>query len=198
MTQVADIPGSTITESGGELLTPSLAVFSADRRYRYLLTRTWGDRQPTVFVMLNPSTAGAVAVDPTIARCARRAAALGAGGIEVVNLFAWRATSPAGLYAQPDPVGPLNDHFIREACGEPGRTVIVAWGLHGGLHGRAQAVAAMLSGEGIALSCLDITKGGQPRHSLYVPANRRLVSYPPAGTPGSSGVPPGSATTTPA
>ena len=40
----------------------------------------------------------------------RFGARLGAGGLEVVNLFAWRATDPAALHTVPDPVGgPLED-----------------------------------------------------------------------------------------
>jgi len=34
------------------------------------------------------------------------------GILEVVNLFAYRATDPAALCQAADPVSPANDHFI--------------------------------------------------------------------------------------
>ena len=37
--------------------TVSEAVYSDCERYRYLLTRTWGQGPKALFVMLNPSTA---------------------------------------------------------------------------------------------------------------------------------------------
>ncbi|TMF61888.1 MAG: DUF1643 domain-containing protein, partial [Chloroflexi bacterium] len=67
------------------------ATFSADRRYRYRLWRRWDGARPVVaFVMLNPSTADARRDDPTIRRCIGFAKSWGFGGVEVVNLFAYR------------------------------------------------------------------------------------------------------------
>jgi hypothetical protein len=43
-------------------------------------------------------------------------------------MFAYRATRPADLARCPDPVGELNDEFIRQAVTEPGRMVIAARG----------------------------------------------------------------------
>jgi hypothetical protein len=60
-------------------------------------------------------------------------------------MFANRATLPADLARCPDPVGELNDEFIRRAVTEPGRMVIAAWGAHGPLHGRAAQATRMFS-----------------------------------------------------
>jgi hypothetical protein len=154
------------------------AVMSADSAYRYLLTRRWGDGPDATFIMLNPSTADAFTTDPTCTRVIRFARREGAGGVTVVNLFGYRATDPAALRGQPDPVGPLNDVFIRGAC-PPGRLVIAAWGAHGTLTGRAAAVTGMLTAAGVPLQCLGITGQGQPRHPLYVPAAAPLQPYQP-------------------
>ena len=71
------------------------AVISDCKRYRYRLWRIWnGSQSRLVFVMLNPSTADGEQDDPTIRKCVGFAERLGYGGIEVVNLFAWRATDP--------------------------------------------------------------------------------------------------------
>ena len=124
---------------------PSVAVYSDCERYRYVLTRVWDAGLPrALFVMLNPSTATEVQNDPTVERCERRARALGFGAFRVTNIFAFRATDPREMRAQPDPVGPQNDAAILEslswAAGAQDR-IICAWGTHGAHLGRGAAVA---------------------------------------------------------
>lgn len=59
----------------------SNALFSPCNEYRYLLTRPGssdeGEAGPTVFLMLNPSTADHLVDDPTIRRCRGFATAWG-------------------------------------------------------------------------------------------------------------------------
>lgn len=166
-----------IRETGDDLLWPPTAVFDLTRKFRYELTRTWSDALPWVWVMLNPSTADAMEDDATINRCVRRAQRCGAGGIIVVNLFAYRATRPAELSPCPDPVGEFNDEFICQAIAEPRRMVIAGWGAHGTLRGRAGQVTRMLAAAGITTWCLGTTKNGQPVHPLYQPRDAELVPY---------------------
>ena len=71
------------------------AILSDDGRYRYLLERQWDERPRMAWCMLNPSTADANIDDQTIKRCIGFAKREGFGGIIVVNLMAFRATSPA-------------------------------------------------------------------------------------------------------
>lgn len=123
--------------------------------------------------MLNPSTATEARNDPTLARVQARARALGHGGFGVVNLFALRATDPADLRGAPDPVGPANDAAILAALPWAGQ-VICAWGAHGAHADRGAQVAARLRDAGVALWHLGLTRGGQPRHPLYLP-----LSLPP-------------------
>lgn len=154
------------------------AVFDGEERaYRYLLTRIWDPTvAPVVFVMLNPSTADALEDDPTIRRCIGFARRHCAGGIVVVNLFALRSTDPRVLRDHPDPVGRLNDVFIRQATS--GASLVVgAWGAAGLEHGRGASVAKALTGRGVALRCLGTTSTGQPRHPLYLPSDAALEPY---------------------
>ena len=100
----------------------SVALYSDCQRYRYALTRIWdADGKRAVFIMLNPSTATEVQNDPTVARCERRARALGFGAFRVCNIFAWRDTDPRAMRAAAEPVGPDNDaQFWTPATGLTG------------------------------------------------------------------------------
>jgi hypothetical protein len=137
--------------------------------YRYRLSRRWDDAAPRLLVvMLNPSTADETLLDPTATRCLLRARALGFGAVELVNLFALRATDPRALRGADDPVGPGNDAAIMEAA-EQADAILCAWGARGAFLGRGAAVARMLRGCGRPLLHLGLTRCGQPRHPLYVP-----------------------------
>jgi hypothetical protein len=161
-----DLPGA------GEL---SGAMLSPCRTYRYTLDRTWDASLPVaLFIMLNPSTADASEDDPTIRRCRSFATREGCGGLTVVNLFALRSTDPAALTSHPDPVGPDNDTRIALALDRQPAVVIAAWGSHPFARSRARQVAAPLA----RLRCLGTTKGGDPRHPLYVRGDAPLIPWP--------------------
>ncbi len=66
--------------------------------------------------MLNPSLADEHEDDHTIVRCMRRTQMLGAGGIIVMNLLAWRSPYPEDLYSIDDPIGPDTDAELLDAC----------------------------------------------------------------------------------
>ena len=150
------------------------AYISDDELYRYSLVRDWQENFPVMlFVMLNPSTADAVEDDPTIRRCIGFAERENCGAIEVVNLFAYRATDPKAMKAAEDPIGPENDQVIREALLEA-EMVVCAWGAHGSFQGRSQKVLDLIRGEGHKPMALGVTKAGEPRHPLYLPANAPL------------------------
>ncbi|KAB2885346.1 MAG: DUF1643 domain-containing protein [Albidovulum sp.] len=145
----------------------SWARWSPCGAYRYLLERAWGEGGTLLYILLNPSTATEAENDPTVARCDRRARALGYGGFAVANLFAWRATRPADLRHAADPVGPENDAALMEAVAGAS-AVLCGWGAHGALLGRGPAVAARLRTADVAVCHLGLTRDGQPRHPLYV------------------------------
>lgn len=145
----------------------SEAVYSDCERYRYLLTRIWGEGPRALFVMLNPSTATEVQNDPTVERCERRARALGCGGFRVTNIFAFRATDPKVMREQADPVGQDNDAAIVGSA-VWAQTVICAWGNHGLHMNRGAQVRGLLRQTGVPLLHLGLTSHGQPRHPLYI------------------------------
>lgn len=159
-----------------ELFLHKTATLDPTGRYRYLLTRSWNpDKGTALFVMLNPSTADAEQDDPTIRRCMGFVESLGFGELEVVNLFAFRATNPDELSHALDPIGPENDRFIRDAADERADKIIVACGSHGErfIRDRIETVCTLLGKH--ALYCLDFTNGNHPRHPLYC---RSISTYP--------------------
>ena len=147
------------------------AVFSRCRRWRYLLWRRWDARLPVAnFLMLNPSTADEVRLDPSCTRARLYAERWGYGALIVTNIFGWRATDPADMRATRDPVGRGNDAAILRAARESA-LVVCAWGNHGAHLGRSHAVRDLLEKAGIAHRVLRMNGSGEPAHPLYLPGN---------------------------
>jgi hypothetical protein len=145
--------------------------------YRYHLWRRWQPALGTVlWIMLNPSTADASFDDPTIRRCVGFAAAWGFGGIEVVNLFAFRATHPFVMMSAEDPVGPENDAVTLSAVQSADR-IVAAWGSHGTFRDRGAAVTQLVLGTGKTLECLGVTGNKQPKHPVRLPGALTPITY---------------------
>lgn len=150
------------------------AVLSPSGKYRYLLRRVWDYRKPRALViMLNPSTADAETDDATIRSLYRLLGALGYGAYEVVNLFGWRSTDPEGLKDTSDPVGPRNDGILQAALGRCD-IPICAWGAHPLAETRAREVQQLICSTRPAAFCFGKTKGGAPKHPLYLKTGTAL------------------------
>lgn len=161
------------------------AIISNCGKYRYRLSRKWSYQRPCLFIMLNPSTADAEKDDPTIRRCINFAKSWDCGELIVVNLFAFRATSPKDMTAASDPVGPDNMGYIKRAAEfvilggydeNPG-PIVCAWGANGTFMGQDQTVRGWLEDECREYSALAFTKSGQPRHPLYLKNGLIPVSF---------------------
>lgn len=159
--------------------------FSPDRKYRYMLWRHrpqmhFGDSGDGVamWIGLNPSTADETKDDPTIRRCINFTHDWGFTHYCMTNLFAFRATDPRVMMAEPEPVGIDNDKWLLEMA--PRANIIVcAWG-NGGAHmGRDAAVAKLLQPFRDKLRCLKLTQAGAPWHPLYVSGNTQPMIYQP-------------------
>lgn len=160
-------------------LQRSGASISADGRYRYRLWRAWATGKTILFVMLNPSTADARDDDPTIRKCVGFAKRLGFARLEVVNLFAWRATDPRDLPRASDPIGVENDHTILERS-LAADLVIAAWGAtklpDRMIERRVRSVQSTLRSAGCSPMCLGRSKDGHPRHPLMLAYETALES----------------------
>jgi len=163
------------------------ATLSACRRYRYVLWRVWDSSKPYAMIIgLNPSTADETEDDPTIRRCIRYAKDWGYGGLCMANLFAYRATSPADMFAAEDPIGPDNDTWIRKLAAEAG-LVVGAWGNSGTVRNRSSEIRKILP----SLKCLRLNGSGEPAHPLYQPRSAVPIEMTSnqKGTPAGAGAP---------
>jgi hypothetical protein len=158
---------------------PASAILSPCRKWRYYLQRTWVENAPRLgLIMLNPSTADETADDPTIVRCRARAMQMGMGGLDVVNLFALRATDPMELYdffAEPisDPKQPGTNDAAIEGVARTAAMVICAWGKHGAHLSRGRIVLEKLRSWRVVPHALRINKDGSPGHPLYIALKHR-------------------------
>lgn len=149
------------------------AILSEDRKYRYVLLREWDSQLPKImFIGLNPSTADENQDDPTIRRCIAFAKSFDYGGFYMLNLFAYRSTSPSKLREVDDPIGEDNDNFLLDYISKVDQ-VVACWGNHGSYKGRSLEIRNKLS----ALFCFGANKTGEPKHPLYVKSDVKLKEY---------------------
>ena len=175
----------------GELGTA--VVDGNDRRYRYHLTRDFGEGVGSVaFIMLNPSRANHHCDDDTVERCIGFAQTWEGQILEVGNLYAWYATDPDNLRNVEDPIGPHNDWYLRCIATRCSK-VVAAWGAQivrvGALSNqefrdRANHVLRLLweamesAGRTPIIYRLgDLTQAGHPRHPLYTRHDIELVRW---------------------
>lgn len=157
------------------------ALLSPCGTWRYWLTRSWDDAlAPLVVIGLNPSTADAENDDPTIRRCIAFAKREGAGGLVMLNLFAFRATDPkemkaVALASAERAIGPENDAHIMAQCA--GARVVYAWGAHGKILNRDYRIHRLIRPLAHSTLCLGKTQAGLPRHPLYLAANTPLEAF---------------------
>lgn len=175
------------------------AHISKDGKYRYLLWREWrggtpdnwrwfgatdgngtplGEPESCLFIMLNPSTADGTQDDPTIRRCVGFAKFWGYDRLEVVNLFAYRATDPRELMnlSLDEAVGPENRERVFSAV-SMAKMIVCAWGAHGDYLGQDETLLGWIDPR--ERYCLGITKDGAPRHPLYLPLTSEPIPFRP-------------------
>ncbi|MDP5273252.1 DUF1643 domain-containing protein [Chengkuizengella axinellae] len=143
--------------------------------FRYSLFRVWDDSKKKVgFLMLNPSKADEVEDDNTIRKCVHFAKSWGYGSLEVINLFAYRATYPTELKSVEDPVGSLNDIYIKKVVDRCDQ-VILAWGNRGSYLKRNEEVLKMIDPD--KLYVLEMSLEGHPKHPLFLSSTLKPKPY---------------------
>jgi len=127
------------------------------------------------FVMLNPSTADDTTDDATIRSCTRLAKKWQYGALIVVNTNPNRSTNPK-LTPEPTEFDLIeNDEYLRRAAFW-GHRIVLAWGNHVDAQLRDRALE-VLEETGHDLFHLGLTKKGEPKHPLYLPATTTLERW---------------------
>ena len=148
--------------------------FSKSKLYRYSLKRAWETdaNNQILFIGLNPSTADNQRDDPTIRRCVKFANYWGFNSLEVVNLFAFRATDPMDLFNEESPIGPYNDFWIKRAY-KRSTLAVACWGSAGVHKDRSTEVTKYLKN----LFCIRRNKDNSPSHPLYLNSKLSPIPY---------------------
>lgn len=97
--------------------------------------------------------------------------------LRIVNLFALKATDPVELERANDPVGEHNESYISEEI-RPADRIVAAWGNHGKLRGRSEAIRRLLNRNDNPTYHLGLNMSGEPRHPLYAPTDTVLKPLP--------------------
>ena len=151
------------------------STFSDCSQYRYSLWREWGaeDAGFALIVGLNPSLADQHRDDPTIRRCIAFCEAWGLSRLCMVNVFAYRSTSPFEMLKSPQPLGSHTDETIIDLASRAA-LVVAAWGHQGARFNRSSWFRTNAAPNLSQVFCLGKTKSGEPRHPLYVRKSQRL------------------------
>ncbi len=120
-----------------------------------------------MWIGLNPSTADELNDDQTLRKCMGFTKRWGYLRMVMTNLFAFRATDPADMKKEADPVGPDNLHYLRILSGQSD-LIVAAWGVNGKHLGQDWQVVKAI-GDAKPIMCLRGTDNNFPEHPLYVP-----------------------------
>jgi len=153
----------------------------ADGSARFVLG-TVGEN-PLVCFGINPSTAVPDVLDRTVARVSRFAAANGFDSWTMLNVYPQIATDPKDLDRVHEPaLKAENERQIASVIDGRPLTLLAAWGVLVGSRSYLPGLLADILKLTTAVGCEWVslgepTKGGHPRHPLYLPASTRLQPF---------------------
>jgi hypothetical protein len=157
------------------------AIFNDDHTERYSLTRVWDEiSSPSLMAVfgINPSKADAIVNDPTIRRVCSFGKRYGHTGIVMLNPYPRIETDSRKLEHHDSARNATEVEFWMRSV-TVGR-VVIAWGAHRLMADRQAAVCFALWGmRDEDLWCWGRTKGGYPKHPLYLPNSAELQVFSP-------------------
>jgi hypothetical protein len=153
------------------------ATYSPDKQCRYTLGRIIDENKnlkpkKILWIMLNPSTADAFTLDPTLTRCYWFSKYWGFTEMIITNIFAFRSTDPKKLSEVFDPIGINNDHILEVAAYEAD-AIVLGWGADPMADIRKPDILEILKKVSCPIYCLGLNKNGSPKHPLYLKSDQK-------------------------
>ncbi|MCE5286074.1 MAG: DUF1643 domain-containing protein [Pelosinus sp.] len=103
------------------------AVFSDDKKNRYVLKKEWDkNKKKAMVLMVNPSYADGMLIDPTTMYVMNNLSKLDFGSVDIVNIFS-SLDGSRSVKAVPEEVMKENAEHIM-ASAEKADMIIIAWG----------------------------------------------------------------------
>ena len=156
------------------------AVFSDDRKCRFML---WRHINPVgrevVFIMLNPSSAGAHHDDPTVKKCMKYAWQWGYGRLKVLNVYPHVSTDPRRLdrsLGRSQNLLQFDQLRQTSLVTTDADRIVCAWGKHAKPDDTQEILRRI--GQHPSVWALRKNRDGSPQHPLYIPAAVEPVRYP--------------------
>jgi hypothetical protein len=159
------------------------AVISDCGQFRYRLEReiltNLSSGPVYAFFGINPSTADASLDDATVRKWRGFVSRWGGSRFIVGNVFAFRATDVKMLSQVPDPIGRLNNDYLKAIVAEAD-ILVPCWGnsskVPRELRLHLRWLMNQLRGAGKPLMTFGLSKSGDPMHPLMLGYDTQLVS----------------------
>lgn len=163
-----------------------ISIFSADMSERYFLARIFENKNREVknevnepkiinFLMLNPSKANSIRLDPTVTRCTKRALNLGYDMIVVSNLYPLVSTDPKLLKKNKGNLR-LNFKIIEEIV-KFSSVDILAYGNYKDNFQYNEIIKEIFKNQDKTAFCLEVNSDNSPAHPLYLRDNSEIKEY---------------------
>lgn len=152
------------------------AIFSLDNKERYFLSREFKKEGRNIsFLMLNPSTADAGKLDPTVTRCMEYGKNWGFDRVCIVNIYPIIGSDPMILIKKKGD-RELNRLFIEYSL-KFSEKIICAWGSHREVNFEKENLSDILFNNNKKLYSLGYNYDGNPKHPLYLKSNLEPIKY---------------------
>lgn len=164
-----------------DLFASSAAVLSDCGRYRYRLDRKVAEAGAVyAFFGVNPSTADASLDDATVRKWRGFVARWGGSRFIVGNVFAYRSTDVKALATTPDPIGRLNNDYLKQIIAEAD-ILVPCWGdqkkVPTELRLHFRWMSEVLSASAKPVKTFGLSNGGYPKHPLMLGYDTALVDW---------------------
>jgi len=149
------------------------ALFSNKKDYRYMLSRIWDTKKPTLGIIgLKPLIADAITNDLDINHQIKLAKSLGYGSLYSLNLFSYIEKDGITIYDVDNPIGINNNRYLKRYLSKC-KLVICAWGNEGVYKDRSNYLKTNFTN----LHYLKLNKTGEPAHISHINGKFSPISF---------------------